>query len=270
MPYVANPLDTAATSKYVLLVTFTWAGGATIARYAAADKDVNDGTYTFAAAPTLTVDFNKQTGGVEDEPITLLMPVVNPVALMLAGYPFSRCFCLVEEVDISNIAGTRRKMFYGIVSQSVGNKNGNSALAEIKVAGLRSWLEFPLGIPANNTCAWQFGDKNCAKDLTALKVTRTISSISGTTITLGSAITASKFNRGLITYQGLTLMIRSQIDTTHVEMINQPPPAWSGASVVLTPGCRKTVADCTAWANIANFGGFGIAIPTFHPSVETQ
>lgn len=269
MPYVANPLDTGPTSQYVLLVTFLWAGGTVTARYAASDKDVV-ATNTFAAAPTMTVDFSKQTGGVEDEPITIQMPVVDPVLTMLAGYPFSRCFVTVEEMDLTNTA-TRRKLFYGLVSQCTGNKNGNSAMAEIKVAGLRSFLEFPLGIPANNTCAWQFGDKNCTKNVNALKVTKTINSIAGTTITLASAITANQFNRGIITFAGLSLMIRSQISTTQLEMINQPPAAWSGASVVLTPGCRKTVADCNGlWSNIANFGGFGIAIPTFHPSVETQ
>lgn len=269
MAYTANVLDTGATSQYVLLVTFAWANGTVTATYAAADKDVIVSAVTYAAAPSMTVDFSKQTGGVEDEPITIQMPVVDPVALMLAGYPFSRCFCTIEEIDITNSA-TRRKLFYGLVSQCTGNKNGSSALAEIKVAGLRSFLEFPLGIPALNTCAWQFGDKNCTKNIAALQVTRTISSIVGTTVTLSSAITAAQFNRGLITFAGLTLMIRSQTSTTVLEMINQPPPAWSGASVVLTPGCRKTVADCTAWSNIVNFGAFGIAIPTFHPSVETQ
>lgn len=270
MPYVTNPLDTNPTAQYVLLVTFAWAGGSVTALYAAADKDVTISAQDFAAAPTLTIDFSKQTGGVEDEPITILMPVVDPVLTMLAGYPFSRCFVTIEEIDITNSA-TRRKLFYGLVSQCTGNKNGNSALAEIKVAGLRSFLEFPLGISATNTCAWQFGDKNCTKNVAALRVTKTINLISGTTITLGSPITANQFNRGLITFGGLTLMIRSQISTTQLEMINQPPPSWSGQSVVLTPGCRKTTADCNGlWSNLINFGGFGIAIPAFHPSVETQ
>lgn len=269
---MSNNLDTAPASQYIYLLTFAWAGGTASAKYAASDKTYD----VFSAVAGISIDFGTQTGGVEDVPVKILMPVLDPVATMLVGYPFSNCTVLIEEIDPTN-SGTRRKCFYGTVKQAVGNKNGNANLCEVTVAGLKDFLDNPLGITANNTCAWQFNDSNCALSddglaaYNAAKVSITLSTIVGNLVNFsGATLTADTYNRGSINYLGLSLMIRSQVSTTQVEVFNAPPPSWAGQLVTIVPGCRKTLADCIKWMNLKNFGGFGIGIPAFHPSVDTQ
>lgn len=348
-PLDTSPLDINPTSQYINLLTFTWAGGAVVVRYCAADKPYNDGTNTYAEVPTISIDYGKQTGGVADEPVKVLMPPVDPVATMLVGFPFSNCTCLIEEVDrTENVSDspmtTRRNMFFGTVSQCTGNKNGKANQCEVVLAGMRSFLDYPLGIPALNTCAWQFGDKNCALQSKLVHV----ASISGNTLALGAVLTlndyvpgfasyggiiipivsqgdtthitlastppagwatnniliyksilklpstvsaiisavtgniitiatlpgADDYSRGFLTYAGISLLIRSQQSTTSLEVFNPPPNSgpnsWIGANVLVTPGCRKNVTDCSKWANLLNFGGFGIGLQAFHPQVDLQ
>lgn len=274
MSYVPNNLDTNPTAEYIYLLTFTWAGGSVVARYAASDKSITLSALVFSATPAISIDFGTQDGGVKDVPVKIIMPVLDPVATMLVGYPFSNCTVLIEEIDPSD-TGTRRKLFYGVVKQAVGNKNGSANQCEVTVGGLKDALDNPLGIVALNTCVWQFNDGNCAlfgtglTDFNTAKVTRTLSGVSGNNLTV-AAVGADNYQRGFVTYLGLSLLIRSQISTTELELFNAPPPSWLGQVVTITPGCRKTLADCSKWSNIKNFGGFGYGIPAYHPSVDTQ
>ncbi len=266
-----NNLDLLSSSLYINLVTFSWAGGASVARYCSSDKSYNDGSHTWSAIPSLAVDLGKQTGGVKDEQATILISPVDPIITMLVGYPFSRCTVKIEELDPTD-ATTRRVTFFGVVQLVTGNKNGLANQCEIKVDGLRAALDNPLGIPALNTCAWQFGDKNCTLNVPGLAatVTRTVSGFSGNLVTIGSLPSSDDYVRGFLTFAGLSILIRSQNGTTQLELFNPAPPSWNGQAVIVTPGCRKNVADCTKWANLVNFGGFGIGIPNFHPSAELQ
>lgn len=271
---MSNNLDTNATAQYIYLLTFTWAGGTAVARYAASDKSITLSALTFFAVSAISIDFGTQDGGVKDVPVKVSMPVLDPVATMLVGYPFSNCTVLIEEIDPSD-TGTRRKLFYGVVKQAVGNKNGSANHCEVTIGGLKDALDNPLGIVALNTCVWQFNDGNCAlsgtglTDYNAAKVTRTLSGVLGNIITV-AAVGADTYQRGYVNYAGLSLLIRSQISTTQLELMNAPPPSWIGQTINLVPGCRKTLADCSKWSNIKNFGGFGYGIPAFHPSVDTQ
>lgn len=264
-----NDLDIKPLSTYTNLITFTY--GASVARYVAGARNYTDGD-TFTALPCLEIDLKKQTGSAKDEPITVRLSPVVPLITVLNGFSFTKIDVVIEEVDVLAPA-TRRVLFKGYLAKIVGNKNGRNDLIEIEMNGLRAPLASPLGIPANNTCSWVFGDKNCAIALGALMVATTITSIpEKTKIVIASAANVPPyFFRGFVQVDGLRIMVRDHIAATELILVDPVPPEWAGAACSIAPGCNKTIGDCRdKWSNETQFGGFGLAIPKFHPLFEIQ
>jgi uncharacterized phage protein (TIGR02218 family) len=264
-------LDTKNTAIYANLVTFFYDVGGN--RYVTANRQlIDDNTgQAFNPEPAMKIDLKKQGGGAEDTEVTILMPPQAPLNNMLLGYPFPPVKVVIEELDLRNTA-TRRILFVGWIKTVVANKNGKADQCEVTVAGLKSQLRGVLGIPACNTCAWQFGDKSCKIDLNPLKVNTTITAINGSIVTIANASFASPyFFRGYVTCKNVSLMVRQQQTAQNLLLVEVPPANWLNQSCVVTPGCDKTPTDCRVkWNNIQRFGGFGIAIPRHHPIYETQ
>lgn len=267
-----NDLDVKNTAFYVNLVTFTW-GDSSVQRYTSGVRSITDDStgQAFAALPAMKIDFSTQNGGGEDKPITILMPPVHPIDKHLLGTAFAPVTVKVEEMDVRD-QNTKRTLFLGFISKVLANKNGKADQSEVTVAGLKSLLRAPLGIPACNTCVWKFGDKNCKIPLGPLKIASTVSSVTGSLIVVAEASKAPPyFFRGYVTVDGLSLMVREHQSNQNLLLVEPAPVAWASQACILTPGCDKTTTDCNdKWNNIQNFGGFGIGIPKHHPIFETQ
>lgn len=266
-----NNLDIKNTAIYANLVSFLYDVGGN--RYVTGNRQyVDDNTgQAFNPEPKIQIDFKKQSGGAEDEPISIIMPPVAPLNSMLLGTPFAQVTVIIEEVDLRDFS-TRRVIHRGYIKKVIGNKNGRADQCEVEIVGLKSQLIAPLGIPALNTCAWNFGDKSCKINLAPIRVATTITAIVGSLITIASAANAAPyFFRGYVTCKSLSLMVREQQTTQNLLLVEPPPAAWLNQPAVITPGCDKTRIDCeTKWNNITRFGGFGIAMPKHHPIYETQ
>lgn len=146
---------------------------------------------------------------------------------------------------------------------------------------LKGLLQVPLGISATPLCAWAFGDKTCGVDTSLLTETGTVASVGRKAVFLtdpgdSAMLTASPDNdywrRGFLTVNGLSIGIRhwdKVTDKFEFRLVSDPPPSWVGETVTLTPGCPKTPEICDSrWSNLEKFGGFGIAIPQYHPVTE--
>lgn len=264
-------LDLNASSLFANLITFQW-GASSVARYIRDFKNFTDDlAQVYTALPLLQIDMKKQGGGADDEGIVLTMPSVRPIDSMLLQFPYNPVDVIVEELDTTDLT-TRRVTFKGRISRIIGNKNGRSGVNEVTVGGIKTRFSAPLGIPCLNTCAWNFGDKSCKIDLATLQLSTTCVSVAKNIITMASSAHAAGYwSRGFVTVDGLNLMIREHSDVSELRMIDNVPLTWAGLTLNLIPGCDKTKATCsTKFSNIANFGGFGIAIPKYHPVYETQ
>lgn len=87
-----------------------------------------------------------------------------------------------------------------------------------------------------------------------------------------------------ITQQSLDWWVRSYLEKDGVRVTIQqwkqnsalfvlnriPPESWDGARLTLVPDCTRTPTACSARQNSDNFGGLGIGIPAYNPTLEQQ
>jgi len=276
----AFALDIAPVTKYVLLVTFKWGATPTYTRYTTWDSDLvlSDGTFTSEILMEAETN-GAQAGGVTDTPWNIRIPLTcDPATLVSRPYPAAQIYCRIEECN-PIVPTERRTLFYGVASRGTQNKGGAKKLVQIEVAGIKQLLQFSSGIAADQQCAWALGDANCCVNLGlssagGLAQTVTISSLSGSVIGLSSISTpvgdSTYWSFGSITVDNLPIMIRSFAGLIF-QMEELVPPEWNGSTGVIVPGCDKFSLTCQdRFNNLERFCGAGIAIPAYHPQLETS
>lgn len=119
-------------------------------------------------------------------------------------------------------------------------------------------------------CRWQFGDGFCQKDLAPLTVTGTVDAATGqrSFTDAARAETVGYFKRGKVTFtsganDGISAEIKEHTTGGNFELWPRLPFAIAaGDQYSMVPGCTnlQDAADgtngCTAWANLARYGGF--------------
>ncbi len=273
-------LDNDAASKIVTAVIFSWGGNdpsvlANSAAYVANTTDLIINTFdigTLTAMPELEVDMNRQGGGSKDDPITIKMKTVNPIDKLKDGKLFQPIWANVIELDPSKPETTTRQLYYGKVGTLIFNKNGRADVVEFKVNGNKYQLDkIPIGMRAQTTCPWTLGDKICDFDLITLQESPDITNIVGRTITV-NALTeqASRFwERGWFQFEKMFVGIRKYTGGLTFETYRAVSTDLIGETILLSPGCDKTVETCIAkFNNVERFGGFGYAIPAYAPIFE--
>lgn len=271
---MSNELDSSAFNEFAVLVTFTYGDTPTVFRYARWTDDITIGLNTFTAIPEISFEAGKADGSITDNPWTITMPqTLPPMPTMTSQRSHAQVVVLIEEVNPSVLA-TRRVLWKGTITNTIQNPNGAAGMVKATVSGWKFKMSVPLGIIADSSCSWGFGDRVCQIDLSSIVETGTISAIAGSKVTIGGLSTsrANLFQNGRVAYDGLTISIREvgsySIDNGLI-LYKSPPPAWNGKVVQVFPGCDKKIATCRQWANEANFGGFGIAQQAYHPMVES-
>lgn len=129
-----------------------------------------------------------------------------------------------------------------------------------------------LGQAVGETCApmckKKFGGTEfggCQKPLGPITVTGTLTSVTdaGQFADIARAESADYFTAGLLSFtSGANAGLKAQEVKLHASggaftlfepFYYAPAP---GDAYMLVPGCRKRLADCAAWGNVARFGGF--------------
>jgi hypothetical protein len=275
-----------STEVLVPLVEFTWGTiGPHVAKYALRyDEDValGDGR-VFVSCPEGSVDDWMNQGGSEDSPLALSVSILKPPAVTLCRpFPHAPVTATLYEADATDVAGTLRAVFSGIVSKSTQNSSGQRGMAKLQLSGPRLRFRYPLGIVANTSCTWTFADGgtgrpgNCGIDPATVTHALTLVGkkvVSGVALAnrpdFGTLPAGKAWAYGSVSYDGLGIPIVQDPSDGSLVLLSAYPPEWDGQVVSVVEGCDKKLTTCrNVYHNEGRFGGFGYAMPSYQPMLE--
>jgi uncharacterized phage protein (TIGR02218 family) len=236
---------------------YEFLNGATYYRYTSADGDVTYGGNTYTAVPIAR-------GAVEATSETARLALEITCARTVGVLDL---FALMPPAEI--VAVTLRRLHAGdgeaitlwmgrILNVTLNNESAGihceSVYTSLKRVGLRRLYQ--------KGCPHVVYGAGCALDRNTFKAVKTVSSVAGTVITLGSmgAFADGYFAGGYLEWESVTgyferRAIRSQVGA--VVTLSFPLPGLAAsASVNLYPGCDHTLVTCnTKFSNRLNYGG---------------
>lgn len=75
--------------------------------------------------------------------------------------------------------------------------------------------------------------------------------------------------RSFLQKGGLRITVQEWKQNSSLFTLNRiPPSSWDGAQLELVIDCPRTSTACAARQNTANFGGIGIGIPAYNPTID--
>lgn len=116
------------------------------------------------------------------------------------------------------------------------------------------------------SCPRVFGDAGCTVKLATLTTSGTIGTVdaTGTVLTVAAFASLPHSLRGGYLTRGNDVRLVIDHSGAQITLLSAISGLAPGQSVSGTAGCAKTYADCTSFANVANFLGFDM-IPTRNP-----
>jgi uncharacterized phage protein (TIGR02218 family) len=236
---------------------YEFLNGATAYRYTSAAGDVSYGGHTYTAVPIAR-------GAVEATSETARLALEITCARSLGVLAL---FALMPPAEV--VAVTLRRLHAGdgeAVTLWMGrvlNVTLNNVAAEIHCESVYTSLKrVGLRRTYGKPCPHVVYRPGCGLDRNAFKAVKTVSAVSGTTITLSAmgAFAAGYFSGGYLEWESSAgyfeqRAIRSQVGG--VLTIGFPLPGLAAAaSVNLYPGCDHTFATCAGkFGNGLNYGG---------------
>lgn len=234
---------------------YEFVSGSTHYRYTSAAGDVSYGGNTYTAAPIAR-------GAVEATSETARLALEITCARTLGVLDL---FSTLPPDDI--VLVTLRRLHAGdgeAITMWMGrilNVTWNTPAAEIHCESVYTSLKRTgLRRLYQKACPHVVYGPGCALDRASFKATRTISTVTGTTLTFSSIGAADGyFSGGYLEWSNAGVVsrraIRSHLGGT-VIISFQLPGLAAAASVDLYPGCDHTLATCTGkFSNEPNYGG---------------
>lgn len=236
----------------------------------------------FTSRTALAVDTIKYSGAFQEPTLKIKVDRGSTGSFtdqVSSGEPHSPISVDIwEMVDPSpgTLPRTILHLYHGNVQIVTRNAEDNSNVIELEAVNLKNQLDVPLGLLLMPYCVWTFTGRGCAYPSSGLSETGDFDSKDAddgllvTILNLG-AQTGRYWHRGYLENSGLRIGIRDWVDSapTKFYLVQEPPARWIGAKVQVFPGCDKTITTCRArWSNEERFGGFGFAVPAYHPVVE--
>lgn len=133
--------------------------------------------FDYLPEPSMEVELEAQTGGLEDKPFRIRLPLARGLHAsidefaksMASPVPYPKVRVLVFE-KVETEATAEQVITYlgeGEVLLSRRNPSGKPNIVELEVHPTKTLAkELKLGIPANPQCAWTFGGTGCTVDNT--------------------------------------------------------------------------------------------------------
>lgn len=280
------PLDLTAKEQ-ILLVDFAYGDGfATHTRLALWSADVTYDGNTYTGALDMSVELPERDGGLEARSCVIELAKANASAWLTRlgdGLPHSGVKVVVLQlarqlsVDAVGVDETEEVtyLFRGRVRRRVANPGGQKDAIRIEVQDVRGRMALPAGIIVDPECSWPFAGNGCQVDPAPWTQAATIASLVGTQLTLSTTLTdlssgEDVYTLGHVEVDGLRIEINrfSWSTPTILDLAQRPPQSWSGASASVKPGCKRTLAACTFYGNVARRAASGKLVPDYHPSVD--
>lgn len=253
----------------------------TYTRFTDQSSDVDALGSKWSAVPDMDVRIPSNIGTLADKQLEIEMKLQSGfLTNVSSGEPHSPVRVTLSEMSIAADDGSGPQtivLFVGKLTNVRRNPGGHSESVRLIAVHSKARMAIPLGLPANHHCVWTFTERGCAKSPVGLRESGTLTVLTGKVATITgladhSADTTSRYwHMGYVEKDGLRITIRDweQAAATTFYLAKEPPASWVGATVRVFPGCDKTIETCRArWSNEANFGGFGYAIPAYHPVYE--
>lgn len=237
----------------------------------------------FSSEPTMETQLAAFKGVLNEQPTKITIPdTYDLAALLTSGSPAPFMTMEVWQFTQSSLTGDDRvlKWFSGVVSLATKNVDGKPGRVRIEGTSLKARLAVALGLQANHQCIWEFGGFGCGNDgLTADVYTASPTQIERNRMRfylIGAGSGPIVYTRGYVELDGLRIGIRSvgsDASEDDIFLFQEPPPSWTTSRTYsVVEGCNKLLSTCQnpAKNNEKNFGGFGYAMPSRHPMLETH
>lgn len=237
----------------------------------------------YKSCTTMAVKTQANTGVFERKSWEFEIPINANTSVLINSLGNGRAHAPLDlaawEYAIDALTGEIQilKHIEGKVGTLVKNPEGRSNLVRFIVLTLKTDIERPLGVPAQNHCqAAAFGDAWCGfVGLVSLKEGGSLTAIDGlvATITGLSSPRDRYWHRGYIEKDGIRILIKEWVTGTSFVLGRFIPFSWEESlpvSVTATPGCDRRIQTCDEWGRIAGgFSGWGLAIPEYNPTLGT-
>jgi hypothetical protein len=243
----------------------------------------------YVSVPGMEIDLPPNHGTFQESKLVITLPLEGDAFVNRASkvLPHSPIYVRVDDVTKGTRVGDSASVltfFRGRVVRSIRNKDGKPDLAAFECLTRKARLEAALGLSCNSHCTWGLFGPGCrVAGLTQGPHDQlvTLSAATGKVGTITTAVftaptspggTVTNFwDRGYFTKDGIVVAIRDWkiTDPTQVHCRRTIPPEWVGTTVLVVPGCHKTIEDCRAvWDNEEAAGHFGYAMQDYNPFYE--
>lgn len=244
----------------------------------------------YPSEPTMEVSLSANTATFDQQESRIILPLDSFTDRISDGLPHSPTFVRVDEVTLGLTAGDQgsfRTLLRGRVVRFVRDFQGRNDSVALFVLSAKARLDVPLGLQCNHHDEFRLFGPGSGLSQATFQRTGQIAAIDGKEVTISTPnllITAPTspggnvdryWERGFLEKDGLKIGVHiwKLTDPTKFVLRRRPPSDWllaGAASILFVPGSHKTIEDARAvWANEANFGGFGYAMPAYHPIFES-
>lgn len=229
--------------------------GATAYRYTSADGDVSYGGNTYTAVPIArgAVEATSEVARMSlDITCTRDLPVLDLFAVAPPEDVVLITLRRLHAGDGEAVIMWMGRILNVTLNNSAAEIHCESVYTSLKRTGLRRLYQ--------KSCPHVVYGSGCGLARATYKATKTVSTVSGTTITVGSIGVADAYYAGGYlewTSSGVIHRRAIQSQTGGALVISFPIPGISAsASVDLYPGCDHTLSTCSGkFSNSLNYGG---------------
>lgn len=256
--------------------------------------DWTQDTFGYTSTPTMEIELAENVGTFDDREVKIILPIDDFTGGVAKVWPHSPIFVTIEELTAGLFpgdAGSRRKLYRGRITRAVRNYQGRNDCVAFLSLPLKSRLDIPMGLQCNHHCINRLFSPMCGLDQSLYQETGEIAAIDGKEVTFVSdpqiedpfapGDNTRLWERGYLQRNGLKISIRiwNKADNPDLFVLRErAPDDWLLAgpdSILLVPGCHKTIEDCrNVWDNEqgqggrGGFNGLGYAIPAYNPIIS--
>jgi len=216
-------------------------------------RNLTIGSDTFTAQPAGRGEIRVTNANADADEMQIHLPVSHPFCRRWLGAPTPPQLVNVTIYRYQILSGESEIQFAGEVLSV--QPDGHTAVIRLISTFARALLQRVPSQTVGRTCSHLLGDENCRVNLNTFKVSTTVSSFSGRSITVASVggNPTGWFDGGHVTHtasgEKLTISVHNG---SILELQHAIYGLAVGDAIDIFPGCAKTVAICASKFNNAD------------------